>query len=205
MKTKDRIIEESLTLFSTKGYAGVSVKEIADAVQIKDSSLYKHFKSKREIFHTIIEEMSLRMQLLQVKLDIPDASKEDTSWYYGKLSEDGLVELSKEAFLFYLKDSFAARFRRMLNMEQYRDPEISAKYREFFMEESLVYQSMIFEQLVRSGYFREGDPGVMAMSFYAPFFLLLNRYDKREEKEEEALAILEKSVREFARIYTKTE
>ena len=39
--TKQRILEKSLELFSTKGYDAVSVGEIAKAVGIKALSLYK--------------------------------------------------------------------------------------------------------------------------------------------------------------------
>ena len=41
--TKQRILEKSLELFSTKGYDAVSVGEIAKAVGIKAPSLYNHF------------------------------------------------------------------------------------------------------------------------------------------------------------------
>ena len=41
--TRDKILNAALDLFSTGGYEGVSVKQIAAAVGIKDSSLYKHF------------------------------------------------------------------------------------------------------------------------------------------------------------------
>ena len=58
MTTKERITEEALTLFSEKGYKGTSVKDIADAVGIKDASLYKHFKSKEEIFNAIVALIS---------------------------------------------------------------------------------------------------------------------------------------------------
>ena len=40
--TKQRILEKSLELFSTKGYDSVSVGEIAKAVGIKAPSLYKN-------------------------------------------------------------------------------------------------------------------------------------------------------------------
>ena len=40
--TKQRILEKSLELFSTKGYDAVSVGEIAKAVGIKAPSLYNH-------------------------------------------------------------------------------------------------------------------------------------------------------------------
>ena len=53
--TKQRILEKSLELFSTKGYDAVSVGEIAKAVGIKAPSLYNHFPSKQAIFGAILE------------------------------------------------------------------------------------------------------------------------------------------------------
>lgn len=52
--TKERILDEALTLFSQYGYDAVSVAKIADAVGIKPPSLYKHFKSKEDIFNAIL-------------------------------------------------------------------------------------------------------------------------------------------------------
>lgn len=44
MSTRERIVYEALVLFSKKGYSDVYVAEIASAVGIKASSLYKHLK-----------------------------------------------------------------------------------------------------------------------------------------------------------------
>ena len=52
--TREIILEEALNLFSVKGYQSVTVKEIAQAVGIKDSSLYKHFDSKQAIYDTLL-------------------------------------------------------------------------------------------------------------------------------------------------------
>lgn len=205
MTTKERVIEEALTLFSGRGYEGVSVKDIAAAVNIKDSSLYKHFKSKKEIFDIILVEMSAKIEEMSKKVQLPDATKEDTSQFYSSISEDGLVELSKIVFLFYWKDSFASRFRRMLNIEQYQNAEIAKVYRKLYMEDSIAYISVVFHQLVNSGRYIESDPAVMAMNYYAPIFLLMNRYDNRPDQEEEVLQILENHVREFVRIYMKKD
>ena len=60
MNTKERIITEALNLFSINGYDSVSVRDIAKAVGIKESSLYNHFKNKQDIFDTIISEYSGR-------------------------------------------------------------------------------------------------------------------------------------------------
>lgn len=204
MTTKERIVDEALTLFSTKGYAGTSVKNIADAVGIKDSSLYKHFKSKKEIFNTIVREMSLRMEQMSKGIGLPDEKNvEEAAVYYGRLSMVVLLEVSRKTFLYYLKDEFAARFRRMLVIEQYRDREIYGVYREIFMEASIRYQTILFNEMIQKGIFIQADPGSMAMNFYAPMFFLLNKYDQEPEQEAEALRELEVHVKEFSRIYLR--
>lgn len=72
MTTKERIVDEALTLFSRNGYKATTVKAIAEAVGIKDSSLYKHFSSKREIFDTIVEQMRGKMAQMSVEIGLPD-------------------------------------------------------------------------------------------------------------------------------------
>ena len=62
MDTKQRILDEALTLFSEKGYANVFVGDIADRVGIKAPSLYKHYKNKRAIFDAIIDLMNTRFR-----------------------------------------------------------------------------------------------------------------------------------------------
>ena len=61
MDTKQRILDEALTLFSEKGYANVFVGDIAEAVGIKAPSLYKHYKSKKAIFDAIIDLQLLKL------------------------------------------------------------------------------------------------------------------------------------------------
>lgn len=201
--TKDKIIDCSLRLFSKKGYSGVSVKEIAAAVGIKDSSLYKHFKSKREIFDTILTQMTARMDELTAELHIADAYEGDVTQYYTSLTMDDLIMLSKQLLLFYLTDPFAAEFRRMLTIEQYNDSEISGIYKKIFLEYSIAYQTVVFKQLSDCGYFKKKDPKTMAVNFYAPIFYIITRFDGDDEHLHEALDMVENHVREFSRIYLK--
>lgn len=204
MTTKERIIDEALTLFAVKGYQGTSVKNIADAVGIKDSSLYKHFKSKKEIFDTIVQEMSVRMERMSRENGLPDENDMDeAAELYGSISENGLLMLSERIFLFYLRDEFAARFRRMLVIEQYRDKEVYGVYRGLFMDAAISYQTELFAEMIKRGVFEGKDPEAMAVNFYAPIFFLLNKYDQEPNREEEALRALRKQVLEFSRLYKK--
>lgn len=55
--TKTKIIIVAKTLFSTHGYAGVSMSHIAKDVGITKASLYHFFKNKEDIYHEVIEEI----------------------------------------------------------------------------------------------------------------------------------------------------
>ena len=201
MTTRERIVDEALTLFSIKGFKGTSVKNIADAVGIKDSSLYKHFKSKREIFDTIVLKMRKRMECMTEQIGLPDEEKlEEAAKFYGRITLEDLQEFSRKAFLFYLKDEFISRFWRLANMEQYQNPEIYEIYRQIFMEESIAYQKQLFSMMIHNGSFAKGDPQI---SFYAPIFFLLSKYNGREEGVSEALDILDRQIQEFYQIYSR--
>ncbi|MDD4508876.1 MAG: TetR/AcrR family transcriptional regulator [Eubacteriaceae bacterium] len=199
--TAERIVHAALDLFSQKGYDGVSVKEIAAAVGIRDASLYKHFSSKQAIFDTIVSEMNNRLAAKTRELVLPDATTEDASSRYANLTLPDLTELSDRVFLFYLKDPFVSKYRRMLSLEQFHDSSLSDMYRQFFMEDAITYQTAVFKQLVAAGAFIPVDPKVIAVAFYAPIFFLLSRYDNRPDEEADALALLNRQIAEFYRIY----
>lgn len=202
MTTKERIIEEALTLFSTNGFKGTSVKSIADSVGIKDASLYKHFKSKQEILDIIVESMKQRIAQIADELGLPvDNNIQKAIDVYASFNENKLVEISKKIFLFYLKDSLVSRFWKMGNIEQFQNSIVYEVYRKLFLEDSIRYQTELFKGLIKEKIFIEADPEVVAMAFYAPIFFLLSKYSNSQDKEEEALKSLEKQVREFYRIY----
>ena len=61
MKTVDRkseIIATAANLFKEKGFAAVTMRDIAQALDIKAASLYNHIKSKQEILVLIIIEIA---------------------------------------------------------------------------------------------------------------------------------------------------
>lgn len=203
MTTKERITEEALTLFAEKGYKGTSVKNIADAVGIKDASLYNHFRSKQEIFDSIVELISKHISELSQTLGIPQYDKPDTpaSDYFINLDLDGLKKITRESFVFYLTDSYISRFWRVAHMEQYTNPQIYTMFRKIFMEDAISYQEKLFQEMMEQGVFYPGDARATAISFYSPIYLLLSMYSNQQERKEEALEVLDRQIEEFFRIY----
>lgn len=53
--TKKKIFNCAIKLFQSRGYEAVSIKDIADAAGITQSSVYNHFKSKQKILGTIYD------------------------------------------------------------------------------------------------------------------------------------------------------
>ena len=54
--TRKQILDASLRLFSEKGFARTSVRDIAQVAGITDAAIYYHFSSKRDLFEALIEE-----------------------------------------------------------------------------------------------------------------------------------------------------
>jgi len=54
--TRKQILEASLRLFSEKGFARTTVRDIARDVGITDAAIYYHFSSKQELLEALVEE-----------------------------------------------------------------------------------------------------------------------------------------------------
>jgi len=52
---RDEILDAAAELFTTQGFANTSTRSIADAVGIRQSSLYHHFKTKDDILEDLLE------------------------------------------------------------------------------------------------------------------------------------------------------
>jgi AcrR family transcriptional regulator len=56
------ILEASQRLFADKGFHGVSIDDIADAVEVSPAILYRHFNSKQELYDTILQGLSCQRE-----------------------------------------------------------------------------------------------------------------------------------------------
>jgi AcrR family transcriptional regulator len=52
---RDRILETALAHFEARGYAGVSLRDIADELRLTKAALYYHFPSKQGIVEALVE------------------------------------------------------------------------------------------------------------------------------------------------------
>ncbi len=205
MSTRERIIEVSLELFAQRGFSGVSVRDIAKAVGVRESALYKHFKNKQDILDRIITEMQERIRNAYVEQQVPETVREDVAEGYAELSEDRLKEISWQLFCLYTKDPMVSNYRKLLMREMLVSEHIADLYSEAFIVGVLRRQGETFHKLVEAGMFRKEDANIVALQFYGPIFMLFQQYDCHPEKEEEIKSMLEKHVEAFGRSYENHE
>jgi len=205
MDTKQRILDEALTLFSEKGYANVFVADIAEKVGIKAPSLYKHYKNKQAIFDAIIEEMNRRFLEEAGNLQINGADATEDAEIYKHISEEQLITLGNNLFLYFLHDDYTRRFRKMLTIEQFHDKKLAAAYMKQYVDDPLSYQGILLGLMVSAGVLQTENVEIMTLHFYAPIYMLLTICDREPEREKEALKKLEAHIRQFNRLYARNE
>lgn len=201
MKTKEKILDAALELFSGQGYQETSVAEIAEAVGIKAPSLYKHYRNKQAIFEAIVAKMQQQYQKQASMLQIDGTIPELASGRYKNMKEDDFVHTVLLMFRFVLQDSCMAGFRKMMVLEQYRNPGMAKLYRQQYFEEPLSYQTELFRKLSEAGVLMDADPETMALQFYGPVFTLLHLCDHSPEQIPLAERMLREHVLAFIRLY----
>ena len=169
--TKEKILEEALKLFAQSGYMGTSMNEIASRLGVTKAALYKHYSSKQEILDSIVERMN-RMDAKRTKeYEMPDGDMEEVIAGYKNTALGKIRQFTKVQFLHWTEEEFSCCFRKMLTLEQYRDPEMAKLYQNYLGAGPLEY----VEELLKSHGVSKAKE--KALAFYAPMYYLYSRVD----------------------------
>ena len=198
--TKERILEEALKLFARSGYMGTSMNDIAASLGVTKAALYKHYTSKQEILDSIVEKMN-QMDMERVKeYDMPEGNMKEVVEGYRSTALDKIKEFTKVQFLHWTQEEFPCCFRKMLTLEQYRDPELAKLYQKYLSGGPLLY----IEEVFRGFTDNEGEAKQLALDFYGPIFLLYSIYDGVDGKETIATQV-EQHVERFSKMLLTKE
>lgn len=177
--TRERILEVSLELFAQSGYLGTSMSDIAKQLGITKGALYKHYRSKQEILDRIVERMNEMDYARAAEYEMPETEPDGFAEAYLHTPVGKIRAYSGAQFDHWTKEPFAANFRRMLTLEQYREPKLAQLYQDYLAGGPLQYMAAIFRRLADS------DEAAMqlALEFYGPMFLLYSVYDGAAQKD----------------------
>lgn len=170
VNNKDKIFDISIDLFSQYGYDGVSIRQIASEVGIKESSIYNHYSNKQEILTTILNYYVEEM----VSDDIPI---EQASLNLDK-GFDFFYEAGCDAFLSKLKEDKMMKITRLLFIESYHNDEVKDFLKKSIIEAPVEGWMNLFN-LMKSKDIIKKDCDVRQLSesfFYYGMFLLFEHF-----------------------------
>ena len=173
---KEEILTVALHLFARDGYEAVSVSQIAGELDMTKGALYRHYKSKRDIFDCIVERMEQGDSEQAAEYDMPEDDKESMPDQYKTVSLEEFVEYSKSMFAYWTEDDFASSFRKMLTIEQFRSEGMQKLYQQYLVSGPAGYVKDLFKNM------KIKDPEENAVKFYANMFFYYNVYDGAADK-----------------------
>ena len=177
--TKERIIDVALELFAQSGYLGTSMSDIAKQLGITKGALYKHYTGKQEILDSIVERMNKMDYERAEEYEMPETEPDGFAETYMSTPIQNFRAYAMAQFDHWTKEHFSSNFRKMLTLEQYRDPKLAQLYHDYLATGPTEYMAAIFRKLTDS------DDAAMqlALEFYGPMFLLYSVYDGASDKD----------------------
>lgn len=176
--TRERILETALALFSQRGYLGTSMRDIAKELGMTKGALYKHYTSKQEILDSIVTRMADLDRERAKAYQMPGAESNDFAEAYQNTPKEKIRAYSIAQFRHWTEEGTSSRFRKMLTLEQYRDPAFAALYQNDLASGPLDYMAAIFRTMTDS----DTAARQLALEFYGPIYLLYSVYDGAEDK-----------------------
>lgn len=178
--TRERILHQALALFAREGYEAVSMRDIAGRLGLSQSALYKHYANKRAIFEAIVARMERADYARAADFAVPARAFTADAAAYRETALESVRRFSLAQFAYWTRDPFAAAFRRMLTLEQYRSPEMTALYQQYLGGGVVDYMEDLFREMRTLGGGAD-EPRRLALAFYAPMYLLMNLCDAAQD------------------------
>lgn len=194
MSTKERILQEALTLFAENGYDGTGVEQIAEKVGIKAPSLYKHFKGKEDILNALIDSAEEYYE-----------ESFGSEQHIGEIPEnrDDFVRATMSRIAFTMHDPMIRKIRKFLVQEQFRNErlaEITTRHQLVGIQK--MYEKII-EEMMKNGLFLYDDPALLSIELVSPVVLWVSKADRQPQYEQEIMECIKKHISHFCDVYMK--
>ncbi len=143
-----------MDLFSRKGFAGTTTKEIALAAGVSEAIIFRHFATKRDLYTAIIEHNIHSAECREVLAGVEACMK--------RRDDEGLFRLiAREMIEEHRRD---ARFERLMLHASLEGHELATIYRREFGLPIFATLRAYLDRRQRSGALRHIDSGAMIVA-----------------------------------------
>lgn len=182
MNTKEKIFNTSLDLFSKKGYDSVSLREIAEEVGIKKSSIYSHYPSKEAILMDIFNQFtkSFEIDREEIQLSEDNPLLENPELFYHEGSEAIKNMIFQEQNL---------KIWKLILIQMHHNETIRTFFQNDILVKPLIFWEGLFTILKEKKIIRnDSNPKLLAKQYYSfPIYLLLEICANYDDIPQEAL------------------
>lgn len=170
-KTKKAIFEAAIKIFSSNGYNGATMDEVASIAGVAKGTLYYHFKSKEEIFKFIISE---GMNIIREEINEATSKEEDP---FEKLKALCRVQLT---LVYRHKDLFKVIMSQIWGQED-RQLELRAVIERYVKSIAELFKEAIDKKVIENS-----NPHFLAYTFFgsltsAAVYQLIHKEDENIE------------------------
>ena len=187
LATMERVLETAAQLFAARGYDSVSLREIADAAGIRESSLYNHFSGKADILETLLVAFRDRAPAFRPAMEemesllphiTPEEAFKHVLFYFGRHN-----------------DVLAEHIAMIITNEKYKNALAAKTYYECIVAEPIAYYESLITRMVERGMVRPVDARAFAEQYNYASIALTKEYFMAKN----GLADLESVVRAMIR------
>lgn len=153
--TKEKIMLEASIMFAQRGYAAVSMRDIAEKVNITHPSLYSHFASKEAIFEAILENIKGVYLTYYVRLE----KKIRKAKNFEQVLDCLFAEVI-DVYKIYIYYGFS-----MITTEQFRDEKANEVFNDVLVKVGIDYCKQKFDDCIQKGWVKDFDTETLATLF----------------------------------------
>lgn len=176
VSTKEKVLETALELFSRRGFSAVSVRDIAAAVGVRESAMYRHFESKQAVFDALVHNYCVKgsafMGSIHALPSTDAAYKLKTATMYKQLNDADFLRIGGSVFTDFLMQPDILKFWRMISIERMNDKKLAQMWKTHLFDEPIEFQTGLFNMLIQIGAIKPNDPQMLALEFFTPLLLL---------------------------------
>ncbi len=199
MNTKEKIFDVSLDLFSKKGYDSVSLREIAEEVGIKKSSIYSHYASKEAILMDIFEYFTNQFkydELLNNK-DLMLTSDNEILLE----SPEQFYHIGSEAIKVMLSEERNLKIWKLIFIQMHYNENIRLFFQNEILVKPLIFWNGFFTILKEKKIIRQDlNPEQLAKEYYSfPIYLFVEMCAKYDDIPQNCLDNFFKEAEEHAK------
>ncbi len=150
--SRERLLRAASALFSVKGYHGTSTRDLAKRAHVNETTIFRLFKSKKELYASVLER---------------NMGTNDLDWLQPVLQSSRDDEAVLTSLAHRLQELLKPEFLRLIFFAALEKPELLRKH--FHSRSARFYEALgrHIQERIDSGVLKDLNPHVMGRAFVA--------------------------------------